>query len=87
MEVFDSTTITVFKEVLKGAGRNPLKGKKKGGAKDNARYEVVLGFDCSHSKYIIKDQHISLNYRDKGGSRTVAVRLVSYSDPESGEIL
>lgn len=153
VEVFDSTTITLFKEILKGAGRNPLRGKKKGGAKvfakmnlaegvpnyicirpaatnenmflkvmelpehgiavfdkgynryssfekwdssnryfvtrkkDNARYEVVLDFDCSHSKDIIKDQLISLVYRDKGGSRTVGVRLVSYSDPESGEIL
>lgn len=153
VEVFDSTTVTLFKEVLKGAGRNPLKGKKKGGAKvfakmnlaegvpnyicirsaatnenmflkvmelpehgiavfdkgynryasfekwdssnryfvtrkkDNARYEVLLDFDCSHSEDIIKDQLISLNYREKGGSRTVEVRLVSYSDPESGEIL
>lgn len=153
VEVFDSTTITLFKEILKGAGRNPLNGKKKGGAKvfakmnlaegvpnyicirsaatnenmflkvmelpehgiavfdkgynryssfekwdssnryfvtrkkDNARYEVVLDFDCSHSKDIIKDQLISLNYREKKVSRTVEVRLVSYSDPESGEIL
>lgn len=153
VEVFDSTTVTLFKEILKGAGRNPLKGKKKGGAKvfakmnlaegvsnyicirsaatnenmflkvmelpehgiavfdkgynryssfekwdssnryfvtrkkDNARYEVVLDFDCSHSRDIIKDQLISLNYRDKGGSRTVKARLVSYSDPESGETL
>jgi hypothetical protein len=153
VEVFDSTTITLFKEILKGAGRNPLKGKKKGGAKvfakmnlaegvpnyicirsaatnenmflkvmelpehgiavfdkgynryasfekwdssnryfvtrkkDNARYEVLMDFDCSHSKDIIKDQLISLVYKDKGGSRTVGVRLVSYSDPESGETL
>jgi hypothetical protein len=153
VEVFDSTTITLFKEILKGAGRNPLNGKKKGGAKvfakmnlaegvpnyicirsaatnenmflkvmelpergiavfdkgynryssfekwdssnryfvtrkkDNARYEVVLDFDCSHSKDIKKDQLISLNYRDKRVSRTVEVRLVTYSDPESGEIL
>ena len=153
VEVFDSTTVTLFKEVLKGAGRNPLKGKKKGGAKvfakmnlaegvpnyicirsaatnenmflkvmelpehgiavfdkgynryasfekwdssnryfvtrkkDNARYEVLMDFDCSHSKDIIKDQLISLVYKDKGGSRTVGVRLVSYSDPESGETL
>ena len=55
--------------------------------KDNARYEVVLDFDCSHSKDIIKDQLISLNYRDKCGSRTVEVRLVTYRDPESGEVM
>jgi hypothetical protein len=33
VEVFDSTTITLFKEILKGAGRNPIGGKKKGGIK------------------------------------------------------
>lgn len=33
VEIFDSSTITLFKEILKGAGRNPLEGKKKGGAK------------------------------------------------------
>jgi hypothetical protein len=33
VDVFDSTTITLFKEILKGAGRNPLDGKKKGGMK------------------------------------------------------
>jgi len=33
VEVFDSTTITLFKEILKGAGRNPLEGDKKGGVK------------------------------------------------------
>lgn len=33
VEVFDSTTVTLFKEILKGAGRNPIEGKKKGGIK------------------------------------------------------
>ena len=31
--IMDSTTITLFKEILKGAGRKPLSGKKKGGIK------------------------------------------------------
>ena len=31
--IMDSTTITLFKEILKGAGRKPLNGKKKGGIK------------------------------------------------------
>ena len=31
--VMDSTTITLFKQILKGAGRNPKRGKKKGGIK------------------------------------------------------
>jgi hypothetical protein len=29
----DSTTITLFKDILKGCGRNPKEGKKKGGIK------------------------------------------------------
>jgi hypothetical protein len=31
--IMDSTTITLFKEILKGTGRNPIDGKKKGGIK------------------------------------------------------
>jgi len=153
VEVFDSSTVTLFKEILKGAGRNPVDGNKKGGAKifakmnlaegvpnficirsastnenmflkvmelpehgiavfdkgynryscfekwnssnkyfvtrkkDNARYEVVKNFDCSHAVDIKQDQIISLSYREKGVSRTVEARLVVYSDPESGETL
>lgn len=152
VEVFDSTTITLFKEILKGAGRKPHKGKKKGGAKaftmmnlgegvpdfvcikaastnentflkvvslpegaiavfdkgfnryryfdewtrqgrhfvtrlkDNARYEVVeehQGFDDS----IDADQTIRLTYRHKGSSRTVDLRLITYTDPLTGETL
>lgn len=31
--IMDSTTLTLFKDILKGVGRNPLTGKKKGGIK------------------------------------------------------
>ena len=55
--------------------------------KDNARYEEALDFDCSHSEDIIKGQLITLTYSEIRGSRTVEVRLVTYKDPESGEIL
>ncbi len=33
VELFDSSTVSLFVEVFKGAGRNPLNGKKKGGLK------------------------------------------------------
>jgi hypothetical protein len=33
VEIFDSSTISLFKEILKGAGRKPKTGDKKGGAK------------------------------------------------------
>lgn len=46
-----------------------------------------MDFDCSHAQDIKKDQLILLRYRENGVSRTAEVRLVCYSDPESGEIL
>ena len=55
--------------------------------KENTRYEIVRDFDCSHAEDILKDQLILLNYMENSVSRTVEVRLVSYTDPQSGEIL
>ncbi|MFD2037599.1 DUF4372 domain-containing protein [Belliella marina] len=52
VEVFDSTTVTLFKNILKGAGRNPLEGNKKGGAKVFAQLNLVEGvpnFICIRS--------------------------------------
>lgn len=52
VEVFDSTTVTLFKDILKGAGRNPLNGKKKGGAKVFAKMNLAEGvpnFICIRS--------------------------------------
>lgn len=31
LKIVDSSTITLFSDILKGAGRNPINGKKKGG--------------------------------------------------------
>ena len=33
LKIVDSTTITLFSDILKGAGRKPIDGKKKGGIK------------------------------------------------------
>jgi len=33
VEIFDSTTMTLFQEILKSSGRNPANGKRKGGIK------------------------------------------------------
>ncbi len=43
VELFDSTTITLFKEILKGAGRNPINGKKKGGIKAFTKMNLAEG--------------------------------------------
>lgn len=44
LKIVDSSTISLFSDVLRGAGRNPLEGKKKGGIKMhtmiNAREDV-----------------------------------------------
>src|SRR5690606_18234522 len=42
-EFFESTTGTLFKEMLKVAGWDPLKGKKKGGAKVFAKMNLAEG--------------------------------------------
>jgi hypothetical protein len=36
VKLVDSTTLTLFTDVFKGAGRNPMTGKKKGGLKAHA---------------------------------------------------
>jgi hypothetical protein len=33
LEIFDSTTISLFQDILKCVGRNPINGKRKGGIK------------------------------------------------------
>ncbi len=43
VELFDSTTITLFKDILKGAGRNPINGKKKGGIKAFTKMNLAEG--------------------------------------------
>lgn len=43
VEIFDSTTVTLFKDILKGAGRNPLEGKKKGGIKAFTKMNLAEG--------------------------------------------
>jgi hypothetical protein len=46
LQIIDSTTITLFSSILKGAGRNPISGKKKGGIKSHCimRYYANVPF-------------------------------------------
>jgi hypothetical protein len=153
VDIFDSSTITLFKEILKGAGRNAINGKKKGGLKlftkvnwlenvpnyicmkaasanetgflalmkleegsialmdkgfnkysyfamltdtkrffvtrlkDNAKYEVDSRNPVEKGSDIISDESISVIYKENKISRTVKLRLVTFRDPISGEIL
>ncbi|KAA6336644.1 hypothetical protein EZS27_015221 [termite gut metagenome] len=42
----DSTTITLFKEILKGCGRNPTEGRKKGGIKAHTIIDMNNRMPC-----------------------------------------
>ncbi len=55
--------------------------------KDNARYAVLWTNDVSDELDILSDQVIELKYKHLKVTRTVTLRLVTYVDPVSGEIL
>ncbi len=44
--IMDSTTISLFKDILKGVGRNPKEGKKKGGIKAHAIIKASENVPC-----------------------------------------
>jgi transposase len=63
----DSTTITLFKEILKGCGRNPKEGKKKGGIKAHTIINLDDNMPCfvryteaaRHDHVLLKDVKLS----------------------------
>lgn len=62
----DSTTITLFDNILKGVGRHPKTGKKKGGMKVHTvmKYHVCvpmvvqLTSTAKHDHYLLKEVHL-----------------------------
>lgn len=46
LRIVDSTTITLFSDILKGVGRNPLNGKKKGGIKIHTMINAMEDVPC-----------------------------------------
>lgn len=44
--ILDSTTMSLFKEILKGVGRNPKDGKKKGGIKSHTIIKASENVPC-----------------------------------------
>lgn len=70
VEVFDSTTVTLFKEILKGAGRNPIDGKKKGGIKVFTKMNLAEGvpnFICMKAASTNENTFLKvLNLREGG---------------------
>jgi transposase len=63
----DSTTITLFREILKGCGRNPKEGKKKGGIKAHTIINLEDSMPCfvryteaaRHDHVLLKDVKLS----------------------------
>ena len=61
--IMDSTTITLFKEILKGVGRKPENGKKKGGIKAHTIIDAQDNMPCfikyteaaKHDHVLLKD--------------------------------
>lgn len=63
LNIVDSTTISLFTEILKGAGRKPLDGKKKGGIKMHTMINALEDVPClvrftsaaTHDHVFLKD--------------------------------
>ena len=64
--MMDSTTISLFDNILKGVGRHPKSGKKKGGMKVHTlmKYDVgvpmvvQLTSAAKHDHYLLKEVHL-----------------------------
>ena len=62
----DSTTITLFKSILKGCGRNPKEGKKKGGIKAHTIINLNDNIPCfvryteavRHDHMLLREIHL-----------------------------
>lgn len=67
--MMDSTTITLFDNLLKGVGRNPKTGKKKGGMKVHTVMKYHVGVPmvvqltsaAKHDHYLLKEVHLPQN--------------------------
>jgi len=46
LKIVDSSTITLFSDILKGVGRNPINGKKKGGIKMHTMINAMEDVPC-----------------------------------------
>lgn len=85
--IMDSTTITLFKDILKGVGRNPLQGKKKGGIKAHTIIKASENVPClirysaavRHDHTFLKEIHML----PKGSIITFDKGYVDYAEYEA----
>jgi transposase len=81
----DSTTITLFKEILKGCGRQPKEGKKKGGIKAHTIIDLSHNMPClvryteavRHDHLLLSEVHL-----EAGSFITFDKGYVDYSEYE-----
>jgi len=81
----DSTTITLFKEILKGCGRQPKEGKKKGGIKAHTIIDLNNNMPCliryseaaKHDHVLLSEVHL-----EKGSFITFDKGYVDYAEYE-----
>jgi len=77
LKIIDSTTISLFSDILKGTGRNPISGKKKGGIKMHTMINAMEDVPClikftsaaTHDHEFLKDLELkkgSIVVFDKG---------------------
>lgn len=84
--IMDSTTISLFKDILKGVGRNPEEGKKKGGIKahtiikadENVPYLIRYSEAVRHDHTFLKEVH----HLPKGSIITFDKGYVDYAQYE-----
>ena len=66
LKIVDSTTISLFSDILKGVGRNPIDGKKKGGIKMHTMINALEDVPClirfsssaTHDHSFLKDLNL-----------------------------
>jgi len=64
--IMDSTTISLFKAILRGVGRNPKEGKKKGGIKAHAIIKASENVPCLiRYSEAVRHDHLFLNEVNK----------------------
>jgi hypothetical protein len=81
----DSTTITLFKEILKGCGRLPREGKKKGGIKAHTIIDLSYNMPCPvRYTEAVRHDHVLLSevHLEKGSFITFDKGYVDYSQYE-----
>ena len=83
--IMDSTTISLFSSILKGAGRNPKHGKKKGGIKahsvikatENVPHLVCYSSAATHDLFMLKDLKL-----EPGSFLAIDRAYISYTEFE-----